>query len=197
MQRGKAEYALGADLVVIGPQTHLDSLQDTLHDWFGAPRPSDDMLAMQIPNKIRPTLVAEAGQVVDLGHSVSLRPFAEARAGDETLVRIGADFNFGTIGQGELLVRESVTGQRYRAVYDSQRGFSFTLGGDVAYVADSVYLPENRGYQLTSRRDRLRAGLHWQRNNASAFYGVTYLGEEFVGQGEGQLTGSVRVKLRF
>jgi hypothetical protein len=197
MQRDDTEIALGADLVFIGPQTRLDKLQDALHGALGAPRLSDAMLAQQIPNKIRPTLVFETGQVIDLGAAVSLRPFAEARAGDETLVRIGADFSFGTIGRGELLVRESVTGQRYRAVYDSAPGYSFTLGGDIAYVADSVYLPEDRGYELTSRRDRARVGLHWQGEKASAFYGLTYLGEEFTGQGEGQLTGSVRLKLRF
>lgn len=197
MQRGESEYALGADLVVIGPQTQLDSLQDALHDLLGAPRPSDAMLALQIPNKIRPTLVAEAGQVIDLGNAVSLRPFAEVRVGDETLVRIGADFNFGSVGRGELLVRESVTGQRYRAVYNSVPGYSFTVGGDIAYVADSVYLPEDRGYELTSHRDRARVGVHWQGENASAFYGLTYLGKEFSGQDEGQLTGSLRLKLRF
>lgn len=197
MQRGETEYAIGADLVVIGPQTRLDSLQDSLHGALGAPRLSDAMLAQQIPNTFRPTLVVEAGQVIDLGSSVTFRPFAEARAGDETLVRIGADFNFGSIGRGELLVRESVTGQRYRAIYDSAPGYSVTLGGDIAYVASSVYLPEDRGYELTSHRDRARVGLHWQGENASAFYGFTYLGQEFTGQGEGQVTGSVRLKLRF
>ena len=197
MQRDDTEIALGADLVFIGPQTGLDRLQDALHGALGAPRPADAMLAQQIPDKIRPTLGFEAGQVMDLGAAVSLRPFAELRAGDETLVRIGADFSFGMIGRGELLVRESVTGQRYRAVYDSAPGYSVTLGGDIAYVADSVYLPENRGYQLTSRRDRARVGLHWQGQKASAFYGLTYLGKEFLGQSEGQVTGSVRLKMRF
>ena len=197
MKRDQTEIALGADLVMIGPQTRLDELQDALHGALGAPRLSDDMLALQIPNTIRPTLVFEAGQMIDLGPSFSMRPFAEARAGDETLVRIGADFTVGSIGSGELLVRESVTGQRYRAVYDSVPGYSFTVGGDIAYVADSVYLPEDRGYELTSHRDRLRAGFHWQGEKASAFYGLTYLGKEFTGQGEGQVTGSVRLKLSF
>ncbi|NIZ61704.1 DUF2219 domain-containing protein [Sedimentitalea sp. CY04] len=197
MQREQTEIAVGADLVLIGPQTRLDKLQDALHGAFGAPRLSGDMLALQIPNTIRPTLVFEAGQEVDLGANLSLRPFAEARAGDETLVRVGADFSVGTVGRGELLVRESVTGQRYRAIYDSVPGYSFTFGGDIAYVADSVYLPEDRGFELTSRRDRLRAGLHWQGEKASAFYGLTYLGEEFSGQSEGQVTGSLRLKLMF
>lgn len=197
MQRADTEIAVGADLVVIGPQTQLDTLQDALHDLFGAPRPSDAVLDLQIPNTIRPTLVFETGQNIDMGSSVSLRPFAEARAGDETLVRIGADLNIGTVGLGELLVRDSVTGQRYRTVYDSAPGYSLTLGGDIAYVANSVYLPDEQGYALTNHRDRARVGLHWQGENASAFYGLTYLGKEFSGQDDSQVTGSIRLKLRF
>lgn len=94
-------------------------------------------------------------------------------------------------------MREPVTEQRSRAVYDSVPGYSFTIGGDIAYVAHAVYLPEDRGYELTSRRGRASVGLHWQGENASAFYGLTYLGKEFSGQEEGQVTGSLRLKLRF
>jgi hypothetical protein len=197
MQRDDIDYALGADLVFIGPQTRLDKLQDALHRAVGVAQLSEDVLAQQIPDKIRPTLVFETGQVIDLGAAASLRPFAEVRAGDETLVRIGVDLTVGLIGLGELLVRDTVTGQRYRAVYDSVPGYSFTLGGDIAYVADSVYLPEQRGYELTNHRDRVRVGVHWQGEKASAFYGLTYLGKEFSGQSEGQVTGSARLKLRF
>lgn len=191
------EYALGVDLVFIGPQTRLDQLHKGLHKLFGKPEPSDAVLALQIPNKIRPTVVAEAGRTFNASQMVDIRPFAEFRAGDETLARIGADLTFGTVTKGELLSRESITGQRYRLIYRSAPGFSFVVGGDVAYVSDSVYLPEDRGYQLTGRRDRARAGMHWQGENASAFYGLTYLGREFEAQTEGQLTGSVRLKLRF
>jgi len=191
------ELSLGADLVVIGPQTRLDQLQKSLHKAFGRPAASPAVLALQIGNTMRPTVVAELGRSYSLGDAVDLRPFAEARAGDETLVRIGADLTIGSVGQGELLVRESITGQRYRLIYRSNPGYSVVLGGDVAYVSDSVYLPEARGYQLTDHRDRLRAGLHWQGENASVFYGLTYLGREFSSQSEGQVTGSIRVKLRF
>lgn len=194
---GGLELALGADLVIIGPQTHLDTLQGELHKILGKPQPSDPVLALQIPNTFRPTAVAEVGRRYSFGNAVELRPFAEARAGDETLIRVGADLTFGSVGQGELLSRESITGQRYRVIYRSAPGYSFTLGGDIAYVSSSVYLPENRGYQLTDHRDRVRAGIHWQGENASAFYGLTYLGREFTGQNEGQVVGSVRVKLRF
>jgi len=191
------EYALGIDVVAIGPQTRLDQLHKGLHSMFGKPEPSDAVLALQIGNTIRPTLVAEAGRTFSLSQSLDVRPFAEFRAGDETLGRIGADFTFGTVTRGELMSRESITGQRYRLIYRSAPGFSFVAGGDMAYVSDSVYLPEDRGYQLTSRRDRARAGVHWQGENASAFYGLTYLGREFEQQPEGQVAGSIRIKLRF
>jgi len=191
------ELALGADLVVIGPQTHMDDLQSRVHKIMGKPPPAPAILALQIPNTIRPTAVAEVGRAYSFGDALSIRPFAEARAGDETLVRVGADLTFGSVSLGELLSRESITGQRYRVIYRSAPGYSLTVGGDIAYVANSVYLPENRGYQLSSHRDRVRAGIHWQGENASAFYGLTFLGREFSGQDEGQVTGSIRIKLRF
>ncbi|MBE1283114.1 MAG: DUF2219 family protein [Rhodobacteraceae bacterium] len=196
-QIGGFEYAVGADLVVLGPQTQLDHLQDALHGLVGAPQPSDAVLGAQIGDKIRPTVVAEVARTYGLGGSVDLRPFAELRAGDETLARIGADFTFGQIGRGELLSRESVTGQRYRVIQNAPPGTSFTLGGDIAHVTESVYLPEDRGYSLENARGRVRAGIHWQGESASAFYGLTYLGKEFSGQRESQLTGSVRIKLSF
>lgn len=191
------ELALGADLVVIGPQTGLDDFVSRIHDLLDAPKASDAVIAAQVGDKVRPTLVAEVGRNYDLGGQVFVRPFAEARAGDETLVRAGADFTFGRIGQGELLARDQVTGQRYRVIYASAPGTSFVLGGDVAYVSDSVYLPSGYGFDIEDTRARLRAGVHWQGTRASLFYGLTYLSEEFSTQPEGQVTGSIRVKFRF
>jgi len=196
MQRGDLEIALGGDLVFIGPRTGLDAFQDALHDLANTTRPSDATLDAQISNTIRPTIVGEVGQSLELGANTRLRPFAEARVGDETLVRIGADLTFGSAGRGELLVRDPVTGQRYRTMYVT-RGVSVTFGADVAHVAHSSYLPDGRGYDLNSQRDRLRAGLHWQGENGDLFYGVTYLGEEFSTQHEGQIVGSLRVRWSF
>lgn len=191
------DMSLGADLVVIGPQTNLDQLQKSLHRLFKRPVPADSVLALQLRDRIRPTAVAELGRRYELGDAVTFRPFAEARAGDETLLRAGVDFTFGSVTRGELLSRESITGQRYRVIYRSGPGVSFTLGGDIARVTQSVYLPPSRGYGLVSRRERLRVGVHWQGENASAFYGLTWLGREFAGQPEGQVIGSARIKLRF
>lgn len=191
------ELALGADMVFIGPQTHLDELHKSIHDILGKPKPSEQVLANQIGNTIRPTAVAEAGRSYALGEAAMLRPFAEARVGDEDMVRVGADFTFGGVTQGELLSRESITGQRYRVIYASDPGTSFTIGGDIAYVADSVYLPGGGGVTLENQRERLRAGFHWQGRSGSVFYGLSYLGREFDTQPEGQVVGSLRIKLRF
>ena len=102
------------------------------------------------------------------------------------------------MGQGELLVRDPVAGQRYRVITRDWTGYSFTLGADLAYVDSSVFLPENRGPVLDSTRERFRAGIMWQgASGLSSFAGLTYLGEEFEGQDEGQFIGSIRVRLGF
>lgn len=191
------DYAVGADLNIIGPQTNLDDFQTWLHGLIGAPEPSDVVLAQQIGDTIRPTVVAEVGREYTLGRTTRLRPFAEARAGDESLVRIGADLSFGGFGMGELMARENVTGQRYRIVRDEKPGVSFVLGADIAHVFDSVYLPEDRGLELTDARERVRAGIHLQGYNSSFFYGLTWLGREFETQREDQMVGSIRVQFLF
>jgi outer membrane protein LpxR len=195
--RGADQFMLGGDLVVIGPQTNLDDLQKALHELLGAPVPSAGVLGGQIGNSFRPTAQAEFGRELSLGDSVRLRPFVEARAGDESLLRVGADLTIGSFGRGELMVRESITGQRYRAVRDPVPGVSFVVGGDIAKVFSSVYLPGDRGYALSDTRDRLRAGIHWQGEDTSVFYGATWLGREFQGQPSSQVVGSIRLQFQF
>jgi len=192
-----SEYSLGGDLVIVGPQTKLSQFQKEFHKMVGKPEPSDDVLDHQIGNKFRLTVVGEVARSFAVGRSTTIRPFAEARAGDETLLRAGADIRIGRVGLGELLARESVTGQRYRIIYRSDPGFSFVLGADMAYVTDSIYLPSGGPVTLKNRRERARLGLHWNGNEASFFYGLTYLGPEFETQSEGQVIGSMRIRILF
>ena len=190
--------AIGADLVLTGSGTGLGSLQRELHDLLDVNAPSDATLDSQIGGGFRPTLVAEMAREIALSENVSLRPFIERRAGAETLVRAGIDLTFGRIGQGELLVRENATGHRYRVIQNGDHGgFTFVVGADLTQTVESIYLPEDRGYDLTAIRERLRAGVHWQGDRASAFYGLAYLGEEFKARNEGQLVGSVRINFKF
>ncbi|KIN71337.1 DUF2219 domain containing protein [Sulfitobacter guttiformis KCTC 32187] len=194
---GGFDTSLGGDLVLSGSGTGLGSFQRGLHKVLGVQRPSDSTLDAQISG-IHPTVVGEIAREVVLGSAVRMRPFLEGRAGAETLVRAGVDLTFGRSGQGDMMVRESVTGQRYRVVTAAQNnGFAFLLGADIAHVADSIYLPTGNGAELAESRDRLRAGVQWQGERASAFYGLTYMGEEFEAQSEGQLVGSIRINLSF
>lgn len=191
------DTAVGADLIFTGPSTGLGRLQRQVHKALGVRRASAALLEEQITG-VHPSLVAEMGRDFQMSPVFVLRPFIEGRAGAETMVRAGVDVTFGAVGRGEMMVREGISGHRYRVIQNSETtGFSFLLGADIAHVADSFLLPEDRGFELTPSRDRIRAGMHWQGRTASAFYGLTYLGEEFEAQGEGQLVGSIRINLSF
>ena len=194
---GQTDLSVGGDMVIIGPQTNLDDFQDAVHQLINVRSPSDNVLNNQIGNRIRPTFVVEAGRSFRWSDTVHVRPFAEGRAGDETLVRVGADLTFGVMGLDDLLVRESISGQRYRAIKGQNEGLSLVLGADIAHVFNSVYLPEQRGYQLVDTRERVRLGIQYQKQGTGIFYGLTWLGEEFVGQTESQLVGSLKLDVRW
>lgn len=193
------EYSVGADLVLTGPMTQLDHVQEALHDVLGGRDASPAVKAGQVSNDVDPVVVFEAGREFRLGGNVRLRPFVEARAGIETLARVGADLTFGRFGEGGLLVRAPATGHRYSAIEEAPySGLSLMFGGDVAHVASSEFLPSSGPARLRETRTRARAGLHWRsRAGSSVFYGLTWLGREFTGQREEQIVGSVQLRLKF
>lgn len=193
-----AELSLGGDLVMTGPQTGIDDFQSFLHDALGGQDLGAGARTRQIGNDIHPAAVAELARPLRFGAIGTLRPFAEARAGAETLLRVGADFTLGHVGQGELLVRDPVSGQRYRTIQNDLSGYAWVLGADTAYVDSSAFLPSSRGYRLSDARNRVRAGVHWSSPAGHrAFYGLTWLDREFKGQPEGQIVGSVRLHVEF
>jgi hypothetical protein len=192
---GRAEAAVGGDLVVIGPQTRLGEFQTEIHEAFGFVPPL--VLDNQIGNKVAPTVSGELGRSFPIGENLTVRPFVEARAGDETLVRAGGDVVIGGAWNGALMLRDPVTGQRHSGVDGGGVGLSLTLGADVAHVFSSAYLPSGGAAELSDSRTRVRAGMEWQGTRADLFYGLTYLGPEFEGQDEGQLTGSLNVNFDF
>ncbi|MEH7828510.1 lipid A-modifier LpxR family protein [Gemmobacter denitrificans] len=193
---GKAEMRVGAELVFTGPQTKVGSFQREVHELLGLDSPT--VLDSQIPNGVHPTLQAEIGRDYQLGDRTRLRPFVEAQAGAEDFLRAGADMVIGRFGAEGLFTRDTVTGQRVLGiVYDEVPGYSLTLGGDVTRMFDSIYLPAGGSAEMSETRTRLRAGVHWQGEKSEAFYGLTWLGEEYEAQPEGQLVGSLRLRLRF
>ncbi len=196
-QQAGYEIAMGGELVATGPQTRLDQFQTALHDGLGVAPPSLGTRSAQIGNNFYPGVVVELGRVFSLGERTRIRPFVEARAGVETLIRAGADFEIGSLTSDDLMVRDAITGQRYRTMLLGAGGVSFVLGADTALVSESAYLPTNRGFTLTDSRDRARAGVYWQGKTSHGFFGVTYLGREYTTQSSEQVVGSIRLALKF
>jgi len=194
---GRAEARIGADLVAVGPQTGIARLHEGLHDILGLDAIDPD--AHRLEDAVYPTLSAEIGWPVALAGGVLLRPFVDARHGDEDFLRVGADLALGAVDGQALWLRDPVTGQRHVAVGSGggRQGLFATLGADVAAVAGSEWLPEGGAAVARDGRTRLRAGLGYAGHRVDGFYGLTWLSEEFEGQDDGQLVGSVTLKLRF
>ena len=192
--KAKVDYSLGMDVYLTGPQTQLGAFQTEAHKALDAPIPN--ILDDQIGDNVFPTLVMEAGHKFRLSPNLTIRPFAEAQAGIETFARIGADVMLGQIGHDALLVRDAATGHLLRATKTDAIGFGFMLGGDITAVESSQLLPSD-SVDLTPTRQRLRAGVQWQGEQAGLFYGATWLSEEFEGQNSDQVTGSIRLELKF
>lgn len=190
------DVSLGGDLVFVGPQTGVGRFQKWIHQILDLPAPK--VVSHQIGDGLYPSLLAEVGRQIPIAPDVTLRPFVEAQVGAERLVRVGGDLVIGTLGQGAIMTRDTVTGQRYRLVEtDHNLGYSFVMGGDFSQVAESVFLPAGGPAVLRAERNRLRAGVHWQGQKSSAFYGVSYLSREFETQPEGQFVGGLSLSLKF
>lgn len=188
------ETRAGLDLVMTGPQTHLDELQTAIHDILSLPKPDS---SDQIGDAVYPTLSIEMARSYVAG-TTTVRPFIEAQAGIEDFVRIGADVVVGTHGMGGLLMRDPVTGHRVTAIRGAETaGFSLVLGADAAAVTSSELLPEGGAAVLSEERYRVRAGGHWMTGTTEVFYGISYLSPEFEQQDEGQVVGALNVRILF
>lgn len=193
---GPFDLSLGVDAVAIGPQTGVSRFQEGYHDALSLPDPPGT--GTQLENAGFLTGTAELAWPLRLSETVTLRPFAEAQAGAEDFLRVGADMLIGDIGHADLLVRDAVTGQLLRGVESLQMGWGFVIGADWTQVDRSRYLPADLGYAPEQERIRARFGVHWQlAPEVSFFYGATYLSEEFEGQDGGQTVGSVKLNFNY
>ncbi|MCO4846808.1 MAG: DUF2219 family protein [Yoonia sp.] len=190
------QVSLGSELTAIGPQTGLSAFQESFHDAFDMPGPRfpED----QVDDAFFLSGIAAATRPYRLADNISVRPFVEGQIGAEDFVRAGADMIIGRVAQDDLLLRDVVTGQLYRGTEGDAVGLSYLIGADVASVFDSHYLPADMGYTVSDTRTRARAGVFWQMGeDVSFFYGATYLSEEFEGQTEGQVLGSLKLNFNF
>ncbi|SLN69944.1 lipid A-modifier LpxR family protein [Roseisalinus antarcticus] len=194
--RGPLDVSLGSDVVFTGPQTRWSDIQAWFHELVDAPRMGVE--GAQIEDGTHLSSTAEVAWPLHLGAETLLRPFVEAQAGVEQLVRAGADVLIGEIVRDSLLLRDPVTGHLYRGIEGEGSGFAYVLGADWTRIDDSLYLPEGGRATLEPDRIRLRAGVHLQMGpQTSFFYGATYLSEEFKEQPEGQVTGSLKFNVNF
>lgn len=193
--RENTQMRLGLDAVLVGPQTGLGSLQESLHNLLNIPTPD---LTSELGNAAYASISFEAAQTFDVG-SGSIRPFVEAQVGPETLARLGVDYLFGEIGHSGLMLRDSTTGLLYEGIETAERAdsTSFILGADIAAVSNSQFLPERDGYKVRDARTRLRAGLYTTVGRTKIFYGAAWLSPEFAAQPEGQVVGALNVSLEF
>ena len=192
---GRTEASVGADIAFIGPQTKVDEFQEGYHDLFDLRQP---LQSPQLDDDVFVNLTGELRRTYRLAPTTTLRPFAEALIGAEDIARVGADLMIGRVGRDDLPIRDVVTGQLYPGVVGDGSGVGFVLGGDIAHVSGSDFLPESFGYDAMSTRSRARAGVTWQSHaGLSLFYGATYLSKEFERQPEGQVLGSLRLNFRF
>jgi hypothetical protein len=190
------EVTAGADIAVTGEQSRIRALQAGIHDLFSMPRVG--LENYQVDNGVYLHGTLEVGRSLrwDGGE---FRPFVELQGGVENLARAGFDVTIGTLGQGGLRARDPITGQRIAAITDigTEGGWSLLVGADTAWVDSSVFLPEDRGFQTEDLRHRARLGLNYGLGDSNFFYGVTWMSEEFVGQAEAQVVGSLSIDIRF
>jgi hypothetical protein len=192
------DVAAGADLVMVGPQTGIEGIHSAIHEAFGNV-PINLPPANQVSNGIYLDAHAEVGRGIALSFG-EVRPFVEVRAGVETLARVGVDVTVGTLGQGGLRLRDQVSGQRVAALNGSRKrsaaGRSWSVRtrpmSPPRCICRTTGAPSSR-----SMRHRLRAGVNFGIGDSNFFYGVTYLSEEFEGQPEGQVVGTLSVDIRF
>ncbi|WP_458789576.1 lipid A-modifier LpxR family protein [Yoonia sp. MH D7] len=193
---GGTDLSMGGEVMAIGPQTGLSDFQRKFHNKFDIPLPPH--VDQQLGNVFFFNSTFEASRDVMLSDRVMLRPFVEGLAGVEDLVRVGGDVVIGAQPHDDMMLRDVVTGQLYRATQSPKSGLTFTFGGDLASVFGSAYLPEDQGYVVSETRARARAGVLFNLGrDKTLFYGATYLSEEFEGQGEGQVVGSLRLNFNF
>ena len=196
--RGGANISAGLDLVAVGPQTGIASVQDEFHDLVSAPNLSNSVEDNQVANAVYPTALAELSYPIAISERTTLRPYVEAQYGVEDILRVGADVMIGEVLHNDLWLRDSTTGQLYSGVEQGTAGTGFIIGADYATIGDSAYFPESFGTEAEEGRFRARAGVHWRFGSGiSYFYGLTYLSEEYVGQPEGQFVGSLKLNFNF
>ncbi|KAF0677210.1 lipid A-modifier LpxR family protein [Profundibacterium mesophilum] len=191
---GEAQASTGFGAEITGPSTGLMRFQDRAHAALGLEARGDGPV---IPDAVHPMLDFELAG----GHAAPLtrlRPFAQVHVGVESLARAGIDLLIGHGSGAPVFTRDPVTGHLMRgpAGRSDGPGAGLAAGADIARVWHSD-LFEGSPVRTRDWRGRARLGISARLGGYGVFYGVSYLGPEFEGQGGGQLVGSLRLGTAF
>ncbi|SOH93054.1 hypothetical protein SAMN06273572_101908 [Monaibacterium marinum] len=197
---GAFETRIGAELLVIGGQTGLHSLQHQAHDLLGLDSSYDgrNRNDPRISNSIGGTVEVEFAANYSIQNEFRVRPYALAQAGSETTVRFGSDFIFGPLAVSDehRWTRDAVTGMPLTAGMHDIEGFSFIAGADIGHAESSYLFPNNSQVDIEETRVRARLGVQAKIGMFSVMFGQTWMSEEFDGQDEAQRIGSLSIGFR-
>ncbi|WP_116084625.1 lipid A-modifier LpxR family protein [Tropicimonas sp. IMCC34011] len=197
---GPVETRIGGEIALRGDSTGLPELQARAHRFFDYdgydPETRDDP---HLPDRGVMSLEGEVAHTFVLGGAAMVRPYAEARYGDDTRASLGADIVIGGGQDAPVWTRDVVTGQLMTYDLPKERGFNLglVLGGDIQRVTGSAHLPDGYGVTLEESQSRVRIGLGATYGDAHIFVGQTRLSRQFEEQSEPQRVGMISIGLGF
>lgn len=142
---------------------------------------------------LSPHGLVENDQRLRLNRQFALRPFARLRARRDRANRSGADAGIGT-SRLFLVARETAANRAIPPFSGAQR-YSLVLGAD-RFLAEA-HANIIAGPGQAHRQDRLRAGLNFQEDDVTLFYGMTWFGQTRSSAPVGEVLGSFLLRLRF
>ncbi len=194
---GPIEWAVGADLALIGEQSGLLDVQDAIHDAFDYVKASEFQRENQIEDDTRIAGKIELGLPFKPTNGLAVRPFLEFAAGVEDFGRIGVDIVLGQFGKGSLMARDEVSGFRYAVTPQEADGLSVIAGADYAWVENSVFFPDEFDGSFEQERIRYRLGASYKKGKHEVFFGNTWLSQQVIDAPEAQRIGSLNYSFRF
>lgn len=193
---GFIDHSIGVELGLRGPSSGMGNAHILLHQVLGENEPKG--WDSQLPDEFWLGAYGEMGwSIPNPSRRAILRPFMAAQTTDETLLRVGFDFTFGTNATAQRSMRDVVTGHRM-PVRDGRgpRGLRTEMGADIAWVGRSDLMSGAGSVAAEEIRYRMRGAFLVPAGIFDATFGLTYLSPEFIGQQGGQTLGSLSLNLR-
>lgn len=194
---GPLDWTAGADLVLLGEQSGMVDIQDSIHVALDFDRASDFVLDTQIEDQVRLAGKVEIGLPYEVDQHLAIRPFLEFSAGVETYSRVGVDLVLGAFGRSGVLAREEVSGFRYAVTEQEADGLSLIAGGDYTYIDSSLFFPDEFEDVMENELTRMRLGVAFNQGRHAIFLGNTWLSEQIKDAPEAQRIGSINYTYKF